>query len=225
METVKHSMKKFTAFGRHYEVDEFGVIHQTDSRPFKYDPDYSAIYDKPEYQRQSDILMAMRYAYCVASLGRDVRSIIDVGYGNGAFMKFAKQHVKYTAGMDVTGVPVPPGCIQLDINQWQRADVGTFWDVLEHIHDLNFLYTIPVNVLVVSLPYCHFHTEGVRWMEEEYKHLKPDEHVRHFNAASLEKMMQVYGWEKISSSTHEDIVRKSAHGLQNILTMSFRRKR
>ena len=31
---------------------------------------------------------------------------MDVGYGNGAFIDYAKKHVPYVYGYDVTGVPL-----------------------------------------------------------------------------------------------------------------------
>jgi hypothetical protein len=36
--------------------------------------------------------------------------------------------------------------------------------------------------------------------------------------------MTSLGWKEVAKSSHEDIVRKSAHGLQNILSMAFKRK-
>lgn len=105
-----------------------------------------------------------------------------------------------------------------------KADVITMWDVLEHFPSVEFVRDLPCETLVLSLPYCHVITEGVEWFNEKYKHRKADEHIRHFNEFSLSFMMEHFGWKAISVSAHEDIVRKSAHGLQNILSMAFKRK-
>ena len=212
---------KFESHGRKYEIDRFGVIVQTDHRPFTYDPDYSAIYDKPEYTRQSELLQAMRLGFVCAAHGKPVKTLTDCGYGNGAFMKFAKQCIPYVYGVDVTGVIVEDCYI---LPELVKSDVLCFWDCLEHIPDLSFLADLPHETIVVSLPYCHFITEGKEWFDLKYKHRKPDEHIRHFNEHSLPLLMASYGWKEVARSGHEDVVRQSAHGLQNILSMAFKRK-
>jgi hypothetical protein len=211
---------KFQVKGRKYQVDQFGVITQTDHRPYVYDAEYSATYDKPEYLRQAEILQAMRLGFAQGAHGKPILTLLDVGYGNGAFINFAKKHVPHVYGFDITGVPLD-GAYQMP--ELVKADVFTFWDVLEHFPDCSFLSTLPAETVCVSLPYCHFHTEGIQWLEKSYKHMKPDEHIRHFNEWSLPAFMKQYGWHPVSLSGHEDVVRKSAHGLQNILTMAFKR--
>lgn len=211
---------KFEVKGRKYQVDKFGVITQLDHRPFVYDPQYSAIYDRPEYTRGNDILQAMRLGFVAGAHGDEIATLMDVGYGNGAFINFAKQHVKHVYGFDITGVPLS-GAYQMP--EFVKADVYTFWDVLEHFPETEFLRTLPCETICMSLPCCHFHTHGLSWIERSYKHLKPDEHIRHFNEWSLSGFMRHYGWKEIACSYHEDVVRKSAHGLQNILSMAFKR--
>lgn len=212
---------KFTSHGRQYEIDRFGVIVQTDHRPFTYDAQYSAIYDQEHYQRESDKLQAMRLGFVMAAHGNRVKSLMDAGYGNAAFINFAKQHIEYVYGYDITGVPLD-GAYRMP--ELVKADVLTFWDVLEHFPSVEFLRDLPHETICVSLPYCHFHTEGKDWFDSNYHHRKPDEHIRHFNEFSLSAMMDSYGWKTIAVSGHEDIIRKSKHGLQNILSMAFKRK-
>jgi hypothetical protein len=211
---------KFTSHGRQYEVDRFGVIVQTDHRPFVYDPAYSATYDTPEYVRGSELLQALRLGFVHGVHGKPVNSIMDVGYGNGAFINSAKQHIKHVYGHDVTGVPLDGAYVMPEII---KADVITFWDVLEHFPSLDFVKDLPTETICLSLPYCHIITEGKSWFDGMYPHRKPDEHIRHFNEISLAAMMADYGWRKVAVSGHEDIVRKSKHGLQNILSMAFKR--
>jgi hypothetical protein len=211
---------KFISHGRKYETDKHGVIVQTDHRPFVYDPAYSSTYDKPEYTRQSELLQAMRYGFVSAAHGKPVNTLMDVGYGNGAFINFVKQHVPHVYGHDVTGVPLDGAYSMPEI---VKADVITFWDVLEHFPNLDFVKDLPAETVCISLPYCHFLTEGKEWFDNQYPHRKPDEHIRHFNEWSLASLMESYGWAHVATSTHEDIVRKSKHGLQNILSMAFKR--
>lgn len=211
---------KFTSHSRQYEIQPTGVIYQTDHRPYVYDAEYSAIYDKELYRRGNDILQSMRYGFACAAHGRKINSIMDVGYGNAAFIDFVKQHVPYVYGYDITGVPLN-GAYQMP--EMVKADCYCFWDVLEHFPSLDFLHTLPTETICISLPYCHFQTEGKDWFETKYKHRKPDEHIRHFNQFSLCNELALYGWKCISVSAHEDIIRKSTHGLQNILSAAFKR--
>ncbi|MGN6438403.1 MAG: hypothetical protein ACTHMM_17805 [Agriterribacter sp.] len=212
---------KFTSHGRQYEIDRFGVIVQTDHRPYVYDAAYSATYDTEAYRAGSNVLQALRIGFVTAAHGQRVNSILDAGYGNGAFMQFAKTHIPNVYGHDVTGVMVP-GCYIMP--EFVKADVGTFWDVLEHFPSLDFVKDLPFETICLSLPYCHMITQGKEWFDVVYKHRKPDEHIRHFNEFSLSSLMDSYGWKTIAVSGHEDIVRKSTHGLQNILSMAFKRK-
>lgn len=212
---------KFTARGRQYATDQFGVVNQLDHRPFIYDDKYCSTYDTEAYKRQSELLQALRLGFVTAAHGREVNTLLDCGYGNGAFMTFAKQHVPYVYGVDVTGINVPNCYI---MPEFVKADVTTFFDAFEHIPDLSFIKELHTETVVISLPWCHLLTEGVEWFETKYKHFKPDEHLHHFNEHSLAALMSHYGWQSIALSSHEDIVRKSAHGLKNILSMAFKRK-
>jgi hypothetical protein len=205
---------------RDYTIDQYGVITQTDHRPFRYDPQYSAKYDTPAYTAGNDRLMALRLGFALGVHGRPIRSLMDVGYGNAAFINSVKGHIPFVYGHDVTGVPLDGAYL---LPEFIKADVYTFHDVLEHFPDCEFLRTLPTETICLSLPYCHYHTEGKEWMETQYIHFKPDEHIRHFNEWSLRAFMASYGWRMTAVSNHEDIVRRSRHGLQNILSAGFNR--
>lgn len=214
---------KFTAKGRKYEIESNGVIIQKDHRPFAYDPDYSAIYDKEQYVRESEKLQAMRFGFVQGANGKDIDTLLDIGYGNGAFLKFAEKHIPKDRlwGYDVTGVPLDGAYKMPKIIR--DAEVITMWDVLEHIPDCSFLAKLECQTVCISLPYSHHLEMGLDWFENEYPHLKPDEHIRHFNPWSLKNFMIDYGWKWVTESAHEDIVRKSKHGLQNIISMAFKK--
>ena len=219
---------KFTAKGRQYQIDRNWVISQTDAKPYKYDPEYSAIYDGPEYKRDSDELMKHRLEwvhkiYGSFNPGCAIHSIFDIGYGNGAFLNYVRDNAPYIIrlGHDITGVSLNGSCT---MPGYVSASVYTMWDVLEHMPDTSFLNKLPTEYIFISLPYCHYFSEGKDWFENEYPHLKPDEHIRHFDDWSLISFMSDHGWILIASSDHEDKIRKSKHGLQNILSMAFKRK-
>lgn len=212
---------KFKANGINYQVDMFGAVHQLDIEPYVYDAKYSSTYDTPEYKHQSEVLQALRISFAIASHGRPINSLLDIGYGNGAFMNFAKRTVKLVGGKDITGVSVPEGCFQTD--KYEPVDVITFWDCLEHIPDLMFVRDLPAETIVISLPFCHLKDRGIEWFESEYHHLKKNEHLHHFDKDSLISFMDNMGWCLKSISNLEDIVRQRDPEW-NILTASFKRK-
>lgn len=212
----------FVSHNRKYHVDQMGAIHQIDAKPYVYDSNYVATYDTPEYQRQSDILQALRLGFLIAAHGQNPYSILDFGYGNGAFMKFAtRQDACAIYGYDVTGIQIQ-GCV-IKSDYKDPYSVITFWDAFEHIADLSFVKDLKCETIIMSLPYCHFNTQGVSWFAEKYKHRKPDEHLHHFDAPALQNTMLSFGWKMVAKSTHEDIIRKSTHGLSNILSMAFKK--
>ncbi len=210
-----------TSDGYHYEIDRIGVIAQLDHRPYKYDSAYSAIYDTDDYKRGNDSLQAMRLNFVTRAHGRAIRSIMDVGYGNGAFLEAVKESIPNRYGHDVTGVPLTSAYLMPELI---KADVYTFWDVIEHYPDCSFLRDVQCETICVSLPYCHLFTEGVAWFDS-WHHRKPNEHIRHFTPFTLAAFMQKYGWQFTDESDHEDIIRKPREiGKQNIISMAFKRK-
>lgn len=219
MEQTNTSCRVAVSHGIEYEIDQYG-IHQLNPEPFTYDHSYVHTYNTEAYKRGSDMLNAMRFAWAQGVHGSDVLSIHDHGYGNGDFMLMAIQSGCKVMGSDVTGIKVV-GCEIVPFNT--AANVWTFWDCIEHIPDWSFLWTARCETICISLPWC-WHEPGTEWFDSIYKHRKPNEHVHHFNAITLSAMMERYGWHHVALSTHEDIIRKSTHGLPNILSMAFKRK-
>lgn len=206
--------------GIKYELEDSGVIKQLNPKPFVYDEKYCSTYDTEAYRRGSDILQAMRYGFATSAHGRPIQSILDCGYGNGAFLKFASQYTPNVYGYDVTKIQIEGITVVPDMTP---GKVITFWDCLEHFHDIDFLASLPQETLCVSLPYCHFRNKNCdeAWFAS-WKHRKPNEHIRHFDEDSLERTMRQYGWVMVALSFHEDIIRKGADS-PNILSMAFRR--
>lgn len=211
---------KFKVGEYEYHISEDGVIHQTDPKPYIYDKNYSATYDTEPYRRASDLLQALRLSFANTCHGRPIRSLIDIGFGNGAFIKFAKETVESVTGMDVTGVLVPDGCFKTE--RLFPVDCVTFFDVLEHIHDPFFVRHIPAETVIISLPYCHFHSKGLAWFDS-WHHKKPNEHVHHYDLNSLTRFMYESGWQRVAWSSDEDRIRKPRDDRQNILTAGFKR--
>ena len=201
-----------------YYEDEHGVIHQVNATPYTYDESYVDTYLSPEYRERSAALMGLRLGACLSAYSSvyNLRptTILDVGYGDGSFLNLAKEIIAHPMGMDVTGLPVPEGCTKLE--EYQYADVVTYWDVFEHIEDLSFIKDLLAQVVVMSMP----NVEGKDF--DVWKHRKPNEHLHHFTPESLTKLMDSYGWELLFVNHSEDTIRKGA--FNNILTAAFKRK-
>ena len=227
---------KFTSKGRQYEYDEnIGYVRQIDAKPYVYDATYSATYDTQAYLQASEKLMALRLGFVIGAHGSVPDSILDMGYGAGQFMKACRESgiIKRVEGFDITGVPVPEGCFFSEsvpgqpLITWNKGvtKVVTFWDCFEHIpdEDLEHLLSQFLSAgytVCISLPNCDIRAKGLDWFEKDYPHLKPDEHLRHFDELSLGKFMHFRGFKTVAVSFHEDIVRKRYH--KNILTMAFK---
>lgn len=205
---------------RKYAVDEHGIINQLDARPFRYNENYVATYDTPQYREKETMLQAMRYGFVSAAHGAPIGSLLDYGCGNGAFLRYASKGIKELYGLDISGIR-SIGNIPV-LNFPCKADVYTFWDVVEHIPDLKFLERLPCQTVAFSVPFC-----APRTVDEfdSWYHRKPDEHLHHFNANSLTSLMHDMGWMRVAVSFHEDIVRKreTVNGLPNILSIAFGR--
>lgn len=207
---------------RRYSIDEHGIINQLDARPFTYDEKYVSTYDTPEYKSNALQLQAMRYGFVCAAHGAPISSLLDYGCGNGEFLKYAARGINKVSGLDVSGIKHIADGIPV-LNFTIPANVYTFWDVVEHIPNLNLLARLNCDTVCFSVPNCI--PKSVEDFDSWY-HRKPDEHLHHFNHNSLMSIMYRYGWLCVAVSYHEDIIRKreTQRGIPNILSMAFGRK-
>ena len=197
-----------------YEKDLNGVIKQINCTPFSYDYSYADNYNTLP---TNDIMSHLRLGYIVGSLGKMPESILDVGYGNGAFLNLAKNSTT-CYGHDISQYPIPEGVSFVENILENYYEVISFFDVIEHFSNPYFLKDLNCKYIVCSLPHCHNFSD--RWFED-WKHRKPNEHLWHFNEESLIKFFDVQGYSKINTSDFEDVVRKSKETYSNILSGVF----
>jgi hypothetical protein len=210
-------MRKFKIDGAEYKTDRYQVVHQVNPEPYQYDPNYCSTYDTDAYRQKAELLQALRFAFATGVHGRPIQSIMDVGYGTGAFMQFAKKQVPIVYGHDISGVPVPAGCdFTDDVNL--LVDVLCFWDCLEHFPSIGFVKDLRAETVIISLPFFPGIDKFPSW-----HHRKPNEHLHHFTLESLRKWMWKMNWRMVAYSKHEDIVRRRDTDW-NILSAGFRRK-
>jgi hypothetical protein len=203
-----------------YEKLENGVIRQVSVNKITYDYDYSNQYNS--YGERGNYLAHLRLGVLLGVLQKTPGRILDVGYGNGSFMKAANQCIPYVAGCDLSSYPVPDGCIKVNSITDDKYDVITFFDSLEHFDDINIISKLNTEYVFISVPWCHYIDD--KWFENWY-HRRPDEHLWHFNDISLKAFFAEHGYECIYMSNFEDTIRKntSVGNFSNILSAIFRK--
>ena len=71
-----------------YEVDGFGVIHQIDVTPIKYDKQYISYYE--DLSDRTIKLGYQRLGWVLGITGEIPGSVLEIGYGTGTFIEAAK---------------------------------------------------------------------------------------------------------------------------------------
>lgn len=203
-----------------YSIDENGVIKQIDIRSkITYDVEYASKYTR--YGEITNYMSYLRYAYLIGVINKIPKSILDVGYGNGAFLEVCKKTIKDCHGYDISNYTIPEGCKYVDNMYSQKYDVITFFDSLEHFNDIYFLNNLKCDYIYISLPECHYVSD--KWFEE-WKHRRPDEHLWHFSKTSLQTFMESQNYELVSMSNIEDIIRQPTTEYSNIISAIFKNK-
>jgi len=203
-----------------YKRDALGVIHQIKSNKY----DYNADYVNNSYNTYGDLpklISHLRLGFIMGGIGRYPTSILDVGYGNGDFLKLCSGVIPECYGNDVSGYPMPEKCEFVDNIFQKEYDVVTFFDVLEHFDDPNVISKLKCKYIVVSVPWCHYFSD--EWFEN-WKHRRVDIHLHHFNDDALVNFMDINDFECVTLTNIEDIIRKPVDMNPNILTGIFKKR-
>ena len=205
---------------KNYNINQDGIIYQIEKNPIEYNPDYIEIC-KSNYGQLFTHMAYLRLGNIIGSLGKIPTSILDVGYGDGSFLKVCKDIISKCYGYDISTYPVPEGCRKsLSIIE-DSYDVITFFDSLEHFEDIEFVKYLKCQAVCITVPHCHNIND--EWFEN-WKHRIPNEHLWHFNSESLTLFMERMGFVLISSTNIEDTIRKNPTQDQtNILTCIFKK--
>lgn len=201
---------------KNYEMIRPGHWHQvvrTGPGP-TYSNDYMEYYNKIPSDKMSQIRYNVLWDYI-----DNFESVCDIGYGNGAFLKYCSI-TKKAYGYDVSDYPVPEGVTRLNRVEDIDVDVVTFFDSLEHMEqpDLEgFLRNLKTKHVVISLPWFHEH-KGSEWFTT-WKHRKPNEHFHHFDVHGLFGLLTDSGYKIVHVGNEEDGIRRPVDSLPNILTV------
>lgn len=205
---------------KNYIQDINGVIKQVDVKNVEYDEDY-VLNSYIKYGELSNYISYLRYGYLLASIKIIPDSILDFGYGSGAFLNVCKKTIKNCFGYDIGKYDVPEGCNRTDDIFSIHFDVVSFFDSLEHVENIYFLNKIDCNYIIISVPECHYFSD--EWFES-WKHRRENEHIWHFSQQALIKFMENQNYEMINMSNIEDIIRKPIDDNTNILTGIFKNR-
>lgn len=184
-------------------------------------PNYNLEYVSSRYDqyKTGDAMSELRYNLIKSIIG-NFKTICDYGYGNGNFLKYCTTKGHECFGYDISNYPLPRSCKRI-YNQFAiEADVLTFFDSLEHIHEsdlVSFLKSKKVKYLVISVPHYH-ESLGFEWFVD-WKHRRPNEHFHHFDTHGLKSLLQESGYEVIYIGNDEDKIRLPSGNTTNILTM------
>lgn len=184
---------------------------------------YDKNYVNTSYNTYGDkvkTISGLRLGYLIGSINKIPNSILDVGYGNGDFLNLAKSYIPNCYGSDISGYPVPEGITFVDSIFNSFYDVICFFDVLEHFDDIYDVRKLNCEYVFISVPWCHYFSD--EWFLN-WKHLRPDEHLWHFNDTSLATFFNECGYSLVNKSNIEDSVRCNNQPYQNILTCVFKK--
>jgi hypothetical protein len=203
-----------------YIVDKNGVIKQINiGENIDYNENY-VLNSYIKYGELSNYISYLRYGYLIASIEKTPHTILDFGYGSGAFLDVCKINIPNCYGYDIGDFNVPDGCKRIDNIFSRHFDVVTFFDSLEHVNDIYFLDKINCDYIMISVPECHYFSDD--WFNT-WKHRRKDEHLWHFSKKSLINFMLSQGFCLINISNIEDNIRKPVDNFSNILTGVFKK--
>lgn len=166
-----------------------------------YDPAYAHNYDSQPHQKMSDIRLGVLKKTELA----DDLNVLDIGYGNGSFVKTITRAGYAGYGTDVHGEDFGISEVVLSEIHPDQFDCVTFFDSLEHFNDLKLVQHMRPQFVIVSIPNRHDH---LMFEPESWRHYKPGEHLHYFSQHSLSVFMKRWaGYELQYAGYDEDALR------------------
>ncbi|WP_321778926.1 class I SAM-dependent methyltransferase [Sulfurimonas sp.] len=204
-----------------YKLDSNGVIKQIKINKISYDERY--INNRYNTYNSGENMSFSRLGYLLGVLKDEkISSILDVGYGNGDFLKTASKYIEKCVGSDIPPMyPLPKHIKTVESIYDDNYDVICFFDSLEHFDDIYEIKNLNTKYVYISVPWCH--NLSAEWFDN-WKHRREDEHLWHFNLPSLTKFFASIGYELVGNSNIEDIIRTPYdENLPNILSAVFKK--
>jgi SAM-dependent methyltransferase len=166
----------------------------------RYDASYAHQYDDRPHRAMSEL----RWNFIQRTLNFGAgRRVLDIGYGNGSFLKHCESRGAEIFGIDVHGEDF--GIPEVNFRTNLEFDLICFFDSLEHLPSFDIIMGLKAKYVIVSVPNPpnFFLAEPGRW-----RHFKPGEHLHYFSRDSLDYLMREWlGGRKISEGYPEDALR------------------
>ena len=185
---------------------------------------YGKEYASRTYQKYDTLPSAlMRAGFARSCLG-ERGTILDYGYGDGAFLKVMKIFGYNVFGYETHGINYG---ISEGLPLGHHYNLVCFFDSLEHLPDLpSIVGKIIADNIIISVPQSPTSVWPHSLPLEAWKHYKPGEHLHYFNPNSLELLMRSHGYILRKTSNFEDTLRGKLNLpntplLPNILTQHF----
>lgn len=206
-----------------YITDQYGIIHQD---PPIITAQYNKDYVESRYVKygvKTRGMAMLRLGFIQAQIGREIDNVVDVGYGDGSFLKACAEAGAFACGYDISEYPLPDGVERAQSLRKNRWQVVTFFDSLEHFEDISFVRDLVTQFIVITAPECHWDQGAEKF--KLWKHRRPGEHLHHFNRYSLTRFMDAMGYEVVAVDNIEDAIRGEGDGgLSNTFTAIFKAK-
>jgi hypothetical protein len=183
--------------GKHYyQKNNYGMITQVNPSGFSYDKQYAS------HTKTNHKMSYLRIGVLLGFIHVDElkkMNCIELGPGNGEFYKTIQTKVNDMKGYDLadtefSNITLP----QIYNKQW---DILFAFDVIEHMEDINDIWKIDFNYAFISIP-C-----PPQGNLEDWRHLKPNEHLWHITASQFEKWANDNNYSVIYSGCPEDVIR------------------
>jgi SAM-dependent methyltransferase len=165
-----------------------------------YDADYAHQYDNRPHQEMS----RLRWDFIQQHLDLPPGSrVLDIGYGNGAFLKHARR-----AGMEIYGIDLHGedfGIPEVSYSTPVEYDLVCFFDSIEHFPHFDEILGLDTRHVVASVP-----DPPVLLLSQprSWRHYKPGEHLHYFSRDSLDLLIHRWGLRyKIANGHPEDAIR------------------
>lgn len=190
--------------------DKLGLGFLPPTENYAYNEDYWDIYKRLEGTKICYELNDFRVKLVTEYIGDD--ELLDVGIGCGTFIK---EREAKTYGADVN----PMGIAWLkerDLYKGSDALVenASYWDVAEHIHDLEEEFDRVEDYVFISMP---MYTDKMQCLAS--KHYKPNEHLWYMTEDGLIDFMFYNGFDCPFVTDMESVI-----GREEIKTFVFKRR-
>lgn len=181
------------------EVYEFipdanGFLRQVNPKPFEYTLDYKA------RQSTNPAMAWLRLGWLAAHIPYDTLrtfTAVDIGSGNGTFVREAAKVFKRCVPYDLRGESITDKELY-----HTHFDLICMSDVLEHYHDVNDLWALSFDYAMISFPETPCNIPVNIW-----RHYKPNEHLYMMTAKAFKPWVEKHGYEVVASGCPEDMIR------------------